>query len=54
VAVKPTQNFVRKIRWGLATKLDYLLYRLEERKSGTVFTQFPGAGNAGEVTGRLQ
>jgi O-antigen/teichoic acid export membrane protein/glycosyltransferase involved in cell wall biosynthesis len=55
VAVKPTQNFVRKIRWGLATKLDYLLYRLEERKSGTVFTQFPGAGNAaGEIPGRLQ
>jgi glycosyltransferase involved in cell wall biosynthesis len=54
VAVKPTQNFVRKIRWGLATRFDYLLYRLEERK-GAVFTQFPAAGNAtGEVTGRLQ
>jgi glycosyltransferase involved in cell wall biosynthesis len=53
VAVKPAQSFVRKIRWGLATKLDYLLYRLEERK-GTAFTQFPAAGNAaGEVTGRL-
>jgi hypothetical protein len=54
VAVKPTQNFVRKIRWGLASKLDYLLYRLEERK-GANLSRFSVAGNpASEVTGRLQ
>lgn len=53
VAVKPTQNFVRKIRWGLATKLDYLLYRLEERKSSNL-ARFSAVGNpASEVTGRL-
>ena len=53
-AVKPTQNFVRKIRWGMASKLDYLLYRLEERKGGNL-SRFSAAGNpASEVTGRLQ
>ena len=46
-AVKPIQNVVRKIRWGLATKLDYLLFRLEERKQADV--QKPAIETESEV-----
>ncbi len=50
-AVKPTQNAVRKVRWGLATKLDYLLLRLEERKQSQISSPLPDA--AGTPPGPL-
>jgi hypothetical protein len=46
-AVKPAQNVVRKIRWGLATKLDHLLFRLEERKH----PQIPKPSTDSDVAG---
>jgi len=46
-AVKPAQNVARKIRWGLARRIDHLLFRLEDPKH-TQFASFPPASDLGK------
>ncbi len=52
-AVKPAQNVVRKLRWDLATKLDHLLFRLEERKHPQIPKPSAGSDVAGGGPGPL-
>ena len=52
-AVKPAQNVVRKLRWDLATKLDHLLFRLEERKHPQIPKPSTDSDVAGGSPGQL-
>jgi O-antigen/teichoic acid export membrane protein/glycosyltransferase involved in cell wall biosynthesis len=52
-AVKPTQNVMRKIRWGLATKLDYLLFRLEDHRHPQIPKPSTDSDVAGGSPGQL-